>query len=216
MIKSPKVSLVVSVNMSCVCIRTHCNKITVNSLYNVSIKAGHNVCLCNVYSVKGCDITWVQPQVKVVDIHTHYQLYNKIAPVQLGVNVSLLQQLVTHPILKTHLEALQKEGRKVDLAVHHSTEKIEQILERVKMTATHNWWSKFLYPGLSAIPVWQHIINPVTILLIIQLITICVIVKLYFMFRKLRGLTWTRATSVLFRRNGDGASPEYHSIKEGN
>lgn len=132
LVKPPQTSMLVSINVSCVCIRTACKNLTVNLKFNVIVPENENICLCSVYSVYGCDIKFIQQQVSLVDIYTHYQLYKGIEPVSLGTNITLIKQLINHPEMLIQLEKLKEQGREIDLAVHHSSAQIESVWDRVK------------------------------------------------------------------------------------
>lgn len=203
LMKSPNVSMIVSVNVSCVCVRTFCNYLMVNVKFNISVPQYENLCMCNVYSVSGCDIKFIQQQVSLVDIHTHYQLYQNISPVQLGTNLSLIKQLIEHPEMLIKLKLLKEEGHEIDLAVHHSANQIENVLDRVKKASANSWWTRLFSPPESQYSTWKILFTPVVLLCIVQLIVFLFLFNLYMSVRKLRVATWARPTFVRFRNDGD-------------
>lgn len=177
--------------------------LTVNIKYNISVNNQGNLCLCNVYSVYGCDLNFVQSRVTLVDIYEHYTLYKGIEPVQLGTNLSLLQQLISHPEMLRQLQALKDEGRDIDLAVHHSATQIETILDRIKRTSKDSWWFRFLNPEASQYNSWKIIFTPVALICVIQGIVFVFIFHLYVTVNKLRLLAGSRPTFVKFKNDAD-------------
>lgn len=201
LVEPPSQSMIVSVNVSCVCIRTNCKILTVNIKFNVSVPLNENVCICNVYSVRGCDIDFVQSQISLVNIYAHYKLYENIEPISLGTNITLLKQLVTHPEMLEQIRKLKDQGRDIDIAIHHSATQIETVLDRIKTSSQNSWWAKFFAPDPSQYNTWKLIFTPVVLLCILQAIVF--LCHLYMSMRKLRALTWTRSTRVLFHNDRD-------------
>lgn len=48
--------VIVQITQNCICLRSRCNRFTVNKFYVISQIESVNICVCNVYSIIRCDI----------------------------------------------------------------------------------------------------------------------------------------------------------------
>lgn len=98
-------------------------------------------------------------------------------PVNLGININVLKQLVQYPVLENHIKDLVEHSKSIMLAMHHSTYQIKKILKRVlKNSKFARWWeSLFIIPTEFA-EAWHILVHPFIIILILQVVTIILIV----------------------------------------
>lgn len=74
----------------------------------VTLNPNENQCLCQEISVNGCDFNFVLPSITKEELKIQYQMYKSINPVPLGMNVSLVKQLLQHANFKSNCKKLRK------------------------------------------------------------------------------------------------------------
>lgn len=116
---TPK-TILVYIGQGCVCLRTICAFMIVNNNnINVAARNYSNFCICNFTKIDGCDFLYSAPVVSHQLIKTNYSLYHKLLPPPIGMNLTLVRQLIKHQYLIEILEEIRKSGEK-DLSYHPS------------------------------------------------------------------------------------------------
>uniref|UniRef100_A0A8C5TKU6 Integrase catalytic domain-containing protein n=1 Tax=Malurus cyaneus samueli TaxID=2593467 RepID=A0A8C5TKU6_9PASS len=128
--ENPK-TVLICIGDGCVCIRTACDKIIIESLV-VDTKNNSNFCVCNFTKIKGCDFSYSAPVISYHLLQSNYSLRHQITPTPIGMNLTLVKQLLLHQDLIKILEKIKKTGQKTLITVHHNVKEIHHVLERVR------------------------------------------------------------------------------------
>lgn len=67
------------------------------------------------------------PEIGNEEIRDHYQIYKKIDPILLGINISLVKQLMDHPDLQRQQQRAQENAQKAMITLHHSLRKLSTL-----------------------------------------------------------------------------------------
>ncbi|XP_068280354.1 uncharacterized protein [Nyctibius grandis] len=162
-------TLLVYTGHGCVCLRTACDSLTIE--YEVVQIDNHsNLCICNFTKIVGCDFSYQAPVTSHQLIKSNYTLFHQLSPVPIGMNLSLVKQLMNHTDLTEILQDVKESGQKTLITVHHDTEKIYKVLKRIKEDTTHNWWDILFGWSPTATGILNMIRHPVIILLILVLV----------------------------------------------
>lgn len=65
-------------------------------------------------------------------------MYHRLSPTPLGMDLTLVKQLIKHQDLLEILKEIQ-ERKKTLITVQHDTKEITRILQRIKQNADHHW-----------------------------------------------------------------------------
>ncbi|XP_036261996.1 uncharacterized protein LOC118701477 [Molothrus ater] len=151
----------------CACFRTICDSVLVDNIV-VDTKNHSNFCACNFTKITGCDIAY---EAKVTSHHllqSNYTLLHKLMPTPIGMNFTLVRQLMLHQDLIRILEKIKESGQKTLVTVHHhDVGKIHRVIERVKQDGEHRWWDTLFGWSPTTTGVLNSICHPIVVLLIL-------------------------------------------------
>lgn len=105
---TPK-TVLVYIGQGCVCLRTICTLMMIDN-WSMNITAGNhsNFCICNFTKIVGCDFSYLAPVVSHELIKSNYTLYHELSPAPIGMNLTLVKQLIKHQDLVEILEGIRK------------------------------------------------------------------------------------------------------------
>lgn len=101
-------TVLVYIGNGCACFRTACDSVFIEDLV-VNTRNHSNFCVCNFTRVAGCDFSYVAP---VTSYHLLQSNYTLIMPVHIGMNLTLVKQLLLHQDLIDILEKNQEKWTK--------------------------------------------------------------------------------------------------------
>ncbi|XP_076185054.1 uncharacterized protein LOC143156043 [Aptenodytes patagonicus] len=157
-------TVLVYIGKGCVCMRTPCDFIFVDNV-TVNTSNRSNICVCNFTNVVGCDFNYSAPVMSYQLLQSNYTLSEDLLPILIGMNLTLVKKLLQHNDLCQLLERVRDNGHKTLITVHHDTEEIRHVLERVKKDGEHYWWESLLGWSPTATGVFNFMLHPVVILL---------------------------------------------------
>lgn len=80
-------------------------------------------------------------------------------------NLTLVKKLLQRDVLCQLLECIQNSGHKTLITLHHATEEIHHVLERLKKDGEHHWWETLLGWLPIAMGVFNFMFHPALFLL---------------------------------------------------
>ncbi|XP_071895524.1 uncharacterized protein [Anas platyrhynchos] len=161
-------TVLVYVGKGCVCLRTACDFVEIDK-ENITLhsKNHSNFCICNFVRIVGCDFQYLAPVVSHQLIKSNNTMYHKLLPTPIGMNLTLVKQLVKHQDLIRILKGIQENGEKTLITVHHDTKEISRVLQRVKRDTSHNWWDTLFGWSPTATGILNTLSHPIIVLLIL-------------------------------------------------
>ena len=171
-------TVLVYTGKGCVCMRTLCDVIFVDNV-TVDTSNRSNICVCNFTKIVGCDFNYSAPVTSYQLLQSNYTLSRDLLPTPIGMNLTLVKKLLQHDDLCQLLERIRNNGHKTLITVHHDTEEIHHVLERVKKDGEHHWWETLLGWSPTATGVFNLMLHPVVILLTLTLMCLLLIIILY-------------------------------------
>ncbi|KAK4820012.1 hypothetical protein QYF61_017391 [Mycteria americana] len=132
--------------------------------YNITVDISNhlNICVCNFTKIMGCDFNYSAPVTTRQLLQANYTLYQDLLPAPIGMNLTLTL-----------------------VSIHHDTEEIHHVLERVKQDGGHHWWDTLLGRSPTATRILNKMLHPVIVLLVLTVLcftlTIVLYVKLWIM-----------------------------------
>ncbi|OWK60872.1 hypothetical protein RLOC_00000527 [Lonchura striata] len=170
-------TILVYTGNGCVCLRTVCNVIeTDKNKVPLSSKNHSNFCICNFIKITGCDFIYSAPVVSHQLIKSNYTTYNELPPTHIGMNLTLVKQLMKHQDLMKIIEEIHKNGQRTLVTVHHDVTEINRVLQRIKQDGSHNWWDALFGWSPTATGIMNTLCHPIIVLLI--LVTISLIMSI--------------------------------------
>ena len=123
-------------------------------------------------------------------LQSNYTLSQDLLPNPIGMNLTVVKKLLQHDDLCQLLEHIQNNGQKTLIIVHHDTEEVHHVLERVKKDGERHWWETFLGWSPTAMGVFNFMFHPVVILLtlICLLLIIILYIKVWYMIKQVTQL----------------------------
>lgn len=164
----------------CACLRTACDKVFIENLV-VDTKNNSNFCVCNFTKITGCDFSYLAPVTSYHLLQSNYTLIHQLLPTPIGMNLTLVKQLLLHQDLIEILEKIKKNGQKTLVTLHHNVKEIHHVLERVKKDAEHGWWDTLFGWSPTATGVLNKLCHSIIVLLILVLIGFVLSAILYIM-----------------------------------
>ena len=165
---SPK-TVLAYIGQGCVCLRTVCPSMMIDdSIINVAARNHSNFCICNFTKIVGCDFSYLAPVVSHQLIRSNYTIYHKLLPTPIGMDLTLVKQLVKHKDLMEILREIQRNGENTLITVHHDTQEISRILQRVKQDASHNWWDSLFGWSPTAIGILNTLCHSIIVLTLVS------------------------------------------------
>jgi len=67
-------------------------------------------------------------------------MYQYQSPTPVEMNLTLVRKLLQHDDLHQLLKGIRDNGQRALITVHHDTEEMRCVLERVKEDGEHRWW----------------------------------------------------------------------------
>ncbi|KAM6210870.1 uncharacterized protein WM294_001180 [Sarcoramphus papa] len=98
----------------------------------------------------------------------------------IGMDLTLMKKFLQHNDLCQLLERAREEGQRTLITVHHDTEEIHRVLDRVKKDGEHRWWEAFLGWSPKTTGILNLMLHPVVILLLLTCLCLLLIIILYF------------------------------------
>ncbi|XP_074703747.1 uncharacterized protein LOC141933198 [Strix aluco] len=175
--ENPK-TVLIYIGEGCVCLRTVCEFLTVDKII-IETKNYSNLCVCNFTKVIGCDFSYLAPVTSYQLLQSNYTLIHNLQPTPIGMNLTLVKQLLQHKDLVRILEKVRENGQKTLITVHHNVEEIHRVLERAKKNAEHNWWDTLFGWSPTATGILNKLCHPIVVLLILILISLTLSIILY-------------------------------------
>ncbi|XP_063277375.1 uncharacterized protein LOC134563397 [Prinia subflava] len=173
-------TVLVYIGYGCVCLRTICDSVFVEGV-EIGVKNHSNLCVCNFTKIEGCDFSYIAPVTSHYLLQTNYTLIHKLFPTPIGMNLTLVKQLLLHRDLNNILNKIREDGQRTLVTVYHNVEKIHRVLERVKKDAEHKWWDTLFGWSPTATGVLNKLCHPIIVLLILVLIGFVLSAILYIM-----------------------------------
>ncbi|XP_053911664.1 uncharacterized protein LOC128850707 isoform X1 [Cuculus canorus] len=190
-------TVIIYIGNGCVCLRTICNNITVGNVI-VYTNNHTNFCVCNFTEIIGCDFSYSAPVTSHQILKSNLTLIHEIIPVSIGMNTNHTKELVQHQDYIQILEEIKKNGQKTLITVHHSVDKLQRIMKKVKSDGEHNWWDTLFGWSPTATGILNKLCHPIVVLLILSLVSIILSVTLYIfnwrMIKRMRILSSTLNT----------------------
>lgn len=166
--ESSQKTVLVYIGQGCVCLRTVCASIQIDSdNITLNVKNYSNFCICNFVKIIGCDFLYFAPVVSHQLIKSNYTMYHKLSPIPIGMNLTLIRQLVKHQDLIEILKEIQENGKKTLITVRHDSKKISRILQRARQDASHHWWDVLFGWSPTATGILNTLCHPIIVLLLL-------------------------------------------------
>lgn len=122
-----------------------------------------NLCICNF--IEGCDFSYQAPVILHQQIKANLIAVQEILPVPIGMNLTLVTQLLKHNELKEILEEVKNAGKKTLITIHHDTETIQRVLKRLEKDSSHHWWDVLFGWSPTATGLLNALVHPIVVLL---------------------------------------------------
>lgn len=106
-------------------------------------------------------------------------LIHELLPIPIGMNLTLVKQLLQDKNLVEILEKIRENGQKTLITVHHNVKVIHRVLERVQKDAEHRWWDTLFGWSPTATGILNTLCHPIVVLLILVLISLALSAVLY-------------------------------------
>ncbi|XP_068888050.1 uncharacterized protein [Aphelocoma coerulescens] len=207
---SPK-TVLVYVGQGCVCLRTTCTSMMIDdNVINVTARNHSNFCICNFAKIVGCDFSYLAPVVSHQLIRSNYTVYHKLLPTPIGMNLTLVKQLVKHQDLMEILKEIQRNGEKTLVTVHYDTQEISRILQRVRQDASHNWWDSLFGWSPTATGILNTLCHPIIVLL--TLVSTCLALSIALLIWNYRVLKRLSVLTTLSNAHGKTLRDAYQKI----
>ena len=159
--ESPK-TVLIYIGKGCVCLRTVCEFLTVDKVI-VETKNYSNLCIYNFTKIIECDFSYLAPVMSHQLLQSNYTLIHNLQPTPIGMNLTLVKQLLQHKDLVKILEKVWENGQKNPpklITVHHNVEEIHRVLERAKRMQNMTGGTPFLDGHLLLQTSWISCITP--------------------------------------------------------
>lgn len=200
----------VYVGQGCVCLRTSCPSITVDEL--IINETQSNLCICNFIRIEGCDFSYRGPVISHQHIKANLTTVQEISPVPIGMNLTLVKQLLKHEELRRILKESREMGRKTLITVHHDTEAIKRVFKRLETDTSHQWWDIIFGWSPTGTGFLNALVHPTIVLLILigmsMVLSVAMLIWNWRMLQQIAMLTSLsavhgRALSDAYRRKGE-------------
>ncbi|XP_075595288.1 uncharacterized protein LOC142599302 [Balearica regulorum gibbericeps] len=162
-------TILIYIGKGCVCLRTVCDFLYVDEVV-VEIKNHSNFCICNFTKIDGCDFSYLTPVTSHQLLQSNYMLIHELLPIPIGMNLTLVKQLLRHKDLIKILEKIKENGQKTLITVHHNVKEIHRVFERVQKDAELKWWDTLFGWSPTATGILNELCHPIVILLTLVLI----------------------------------------------
>ncbi|XP_027758309.1 uncharacterized protein LOC114067216 [Empidonax traillii] len=162
-------TMLVYVGKGCVCFRTMCKYVQINEAYNQTVFNNSNMCACNVATIRGCDFVYKPPVFTSQLLIRNYTLYRSITPTPIGMDLSLVKEMLEHENLQQLLENAKAKAKKILITVHHDGNVIKQVMERIKRAGDHHWWEIFFGWSPTATGIFNTLLHPIVVILLTQI-----------------------------------------------
>ncbi|XP_064591958.1 uncharacterized protein LOC135459657 [Zonotrichia leucophrys gambelii] len=159
-------TVLIYIGNGCACFRTTCDSVFVEDVV-VDTKNHSNFCACNFTEIVGCDFFYKAPVTSHYLLQSNYTLIQKLMPTPIGMNPTLVRQLLLHQDLVDILEKIKENEQKTLVTVHHNVRQIHRVMERVKQDAEHRWWGTLFGWSPTATGVLNSVCHPIVVLLIL-------------------------------------------------
>lgn len=114
-------------------------------------------------------------------------MYHKLSPALIGMNLTLVRQLMDHQDLAKILKEVQENGQKTLVTVYHDIKEISKVLQRVKQETNHHWWDALFGWSPTATGILNTLGHPIIVILtLIGISLVLSIVMLIWNWRMLK------------------------------
>lgn len=158
-------TLLVYTGQGCVCLRTACPTIIVDGI--TVNETQYNLCICNFVKIEGCDFFYQAPVISHQHIKANLTTVQEILPAPIGMNLTLVAQLLKHNELKEILREIRDEGKRTLITIHHHTETIRRVFKRLEEGPSHHWWDELFGWPPTATGLLNTLVHPIVVLLIL-------------------------------------------------
>ncbi|XP_050842348.1 uncharacterized protein LOC108963651 isoform X1 [Serinus canaria] len=205
-------TVLVYIGEGCVCLRTVCDIIEIDeNKVPLSVKNHSNFCICNFIKIIWCDFVYSAPVVSHQLIKSNYRTYNELPPTPIGMNLTLVRQLMKHQDLIKIVEEIQRNGQRTLVTVHHDITEINRVLQRVKQDTSHHWWDALFGWSPTATGIMNTLCHPIIVLLI--LVTISLMMSILTLMWNWRMLRHVAILTSLSRTHGILLKESCHDSK---
>ncbi|XP_059701393.1 uncharacterized protein LOC132326766 [Haemorhous mexicanus] len=184
--QSSNKTMLVYVGKGCVCFRTTCKYVQINEAYNQTVFSDSNMCACNVATIRGCDFVYKPPVFTSQLLIRNYTLYRSITPTPIGMDLSLVKEMLEHADLQQLLENAKAQAKKILITVHHDGKVIKQVLERIKRVGEHHWWEVFFGWSPTATGIFNMLLHPIVVILLMQICVCFAMVATCYRMRQMK------------------------------
>ncbi|XP_054666927.1 uncharacterized protein LOC129199870 [Grus americana] len=175
--ENPK-TVIIYIGKGCICLRTICDSLYVDKIV-VEIKNHSNFCVCNFTKIDGCDFSYSTPVTSHQLLQSNYMMIHELLPVPIGMNLTLVKQLLQHKDLIAILKKIRENGQNTLITVHHNVKEIHRVFERAQRDAELRWWDTLFGWSPTATGILNKLCHPIVILLILVLISLILSAILY-------------------------------------
>ncbi|XP_039946963.2 uncharacterized protein LOC120765837 [Hirundo rustica] len=159
-------TMLVYIGLGCVCLRTACVSVEIDD-NNVTLTTRNysNFCICNFVRIVGCDFSYLAPVTSHQLIRSNYTMYHQLSPAPIGMNLTLVRQLMNHQDLTEILKEIQEKGQKTLVTVYHDVKEISKVLQRVNQDTNHHWWDALFGWSPTATGILNTLCHPIIVIL---------------------------------------------------
>lgn len=98
-----------------------------------------NLCICNFVKIGGCYFSYQATVLLYQYAKTNFTTVQEILSTPIGVNLTLVKQLLRHEDLGNILKEVKETEKKTLITFHHDAEEIGKVLRQVRDDMTHHW-----------------------------------------------------------------------------
>nr|XP_054508822.1 uncharacterized protein LOC129133220 [Agelaius phoeniceus]XP_054508823.1 uncharacterized protein LOC129133220 [Agelaius phoeniceus]XP_054508824.1 uncharacterized protein LOC129133220 [Agelaius phoeniceus]XP_054508825.1 uncharacterized protein LOC129133220 [Agelaius phoeniceus]XP_054508826.1 uncharacterized protein LOC129133220 [Agelaius phoeniceus]XP_054508828.1 uncharacterized protein LOC129133220 [Agelaius phoeniceus]XP_054508829.1 uncharacterized protein LOC129133220 [Agelaius phoeniceu len=150
------------------CLRTACAAVKIDNKDVILSSRNHsNFCIGNFVKIIKCDFSYLAPVTSHQLIKTNHTMYHRLSPTPIGMDLTLVKQLIKHQDLLEILKKIQENGEKTLITVQHDTKEITRILQRIKQNADHQWRDVIFGWSPTANEIFNKLYHPIVVLLIL-------------------------------------------------
>lgn len=106
-------------------------------LDTVDISNHSNTCIYNFTKIMGCHFNYSAPVTTHQFLQSNYTWYQDSLSTPTGLNLTLVRKLPQHDDLNQLLKQSWIREQRTPIIIHHDTEKIHHVLERMKKDGKH-------------------------------------------------------------------------------
>lgn len=101
-------TVLIYIGNGCACFRTTCDSVLVENVVVDTKKNHSNFCACNFTKISGYDFSYEAPVTSHYLLQSNYTLIHKLVPTPIGMDLTLVKQLLLHQDLVGILEKIKE------------------------------------------------------------------------------------------------------------